>query len=317
MYLMQSQYLRPMGLGEMLDASVRLYRKNFHALIGAQLPLTLFYLLYNSFSLYTLRMHVISFFGLFGYPHLDSLLYFLYLWRPPSDPLTSFLLQKNPHFIWIAFNLSVIYVLFVYPVTLAAVTKVASDSILERPSSAKNAYTFFVKRWWKPGLLNSMITGILVVLGSVSVVIVAALLISLGFDVITFVDLVLLLVVLLAGFFPFFFLWARFAVCYPVMVNEDTVGTTLKRSWTLVKGYTIKVFSAVILILLVSLVITFSSDAVGYILDSFPSALLLVCGTAAQALVIPLVNCTRVVIYFSLRARKEGFDLEKRVEQLQ
>lgn len=308
-------YTTPLNVGEILDASVRLYRKTFFPLILAQLPLALFYLGYNT-GLYVVRIHTTSIFGLLGQPFLDSLIYLLFLYDPAFDPATYFFLQRNPYFVWISIGLSVIYIAVVYPVTCVAVTKVASDNVVKRPSSVKNAYTFSVKMLWKSGVLNSVITVALAAIGIVSFTIVAVLLFSLGFDLVTTVDAVVFFVAFLAGLFPLFYVWARIAAVYPVMVNEGVFGTALKRSSILVRGYTVKVFSVTMLVVLVSFGVVLSSDAVGHFLDWYSHVLLLVFGAVSQGVIIPLLHCTRVVIYFSLKTTKEGFDLEKRAEKL-
>jgi hypothetical protein len=43
---------------------------------------------------------------------------------------------------------------------------------------------------------------------------------------------------------------------------------------------------------------------------------MVVFGVLSEGFIVPLIDTTRLVVYFELRARKEGFDIEKRVETL-
>jgi hypothetical protein len=44
--------------------------------------------------------------------------------------------------------------------------------------------------------------------------------------------------------------------------------------------------------------------------------LMVVFGVLSKGFIVPLIDTTRVVVYFELRARKEGYDLEERVKKL-
>jgi hypothetical protein len=105
----KGRYIRPMELGEILDSSVRIYRENFRFLILAQLPMALFYL-GNDIITHYLKTSTVDLTALllqyvFDIPLVES----RYQWVP-----------------WVLYVLRLI----MYSVTIAAVIKVASDSVL-------------------------------------------------------------------------------------------------------------------------------------------------------------------------------------------
>ena len=122
-------------------------------------------------------------------------------------------------------------------------------------------------------------------------------------------------------------LWS---VAFPALMIEETgVFGALGRSRQLVRGSWWRVFGALVLIWLISFVISFMIGLVGGLL----SGLLAVAGdgaaitlirtivstlfnVVAQALSQPFGVGALVLLYFDLRVRKEGLDLEERAESL-
>ncbi len=280
---MEQTYVRPMGLGEILDASVKLYRKNFIALVIAQLPMTVFYLGYNIFT--------VLFTGMASTSLLDTM--------QPSYAEIDAALTRLILFFLIAMSAAFIQVAIVYPLSMSAMTKVVSDSILGKEPSAREGFRFYFHNWFGLGVTSvifSLFLGIILGIG-----------IALLFTVICFG---VMLVV-------FVFLWVRLQAIFAVAVNEETfMVDAMRRSWDLVKGNTTKVFFALLLISLIPYGLIFSSTFFELLLGTSLGNLTLVFGTLSQGLLIPLVCAARTVIYFELRARKEGYDLEHRVTQL-
>ncbi|KYK30526.1 MAG: hypothetical protein AYK19_18230 [Theionarchaea archaeon DG-70-1] len=305
----QSQYVRPMGFGEILDSAVRLFRKNFFALVIAQLPLTLFYLVNNLISIYFVGPGGLSFFETLSTLSQPTV-------SPEPVDLT---------FFFVAFLLAIIQVALVYPLALAAVTKVASDSVLQNRSSVKDAYKFCLRNWFKLGSTNVIITIALVIIMAIVLFIPVAVFVavfayayatgpSLGAvaGILLILLVFMLIALLVAGFF-----WARWVAAFPIMVNERTfLMEAMSRSWNMVKGKTIRTLFVMVAVFLIPTILQYSSAFLEFSLGRSLVVLTVVFGIVSQGLLIPLVDCTRVVIYFELRARKEGFDLEKRAEQL-
>ncbi len=293
----QSQYLRPMELGEILDASVRLYRENFRILIAAQLPMTMFYLVSNVVTVYVMKIGSASFF--------DTL-------TQPLAPTPS-----EPQYTGAAFVILILQ-LIVYPLTVSAVIKVASDCVLQKPLSIKEAYRFCAKILGKLvtthiilSVAMGIIYGIPFVIGIVILFyMVYSFNIAVGGIVVVFIFMVIAAV---AGGF----VWIRWVSTFAVAVNENNFNLgAMRRSWDLMKGYTGKMFLVMVLVFLIPTVFELSPEITGLFLRISAPGLSLVFGVIALGILIPLVESARVIVYFQLRTRKEGFDLTQKIEKL-
>ncbi|MBU7015150.1 MAG: hypothetical protein HXS52_03485 [Theionarchaea archaeon] len=308
----RNQFLRPMGLGELLDSSVRLYRKNFLLLVIAQLPLAVFYLLQNAYNYYT---------GAGGSGLLE-------IYEIFNDPLGYTAPQQAaPISAFWNFLIVMLFTLFqiglIYPLTLSAVTKVASDTILEGEASVKNAYRYSLKNWLKLGVTNVIYTIALIVVLAVAVSIPAVVVISIvayaalsggaGF----MSGLIVGIIVILTGFFIAGIVWVRLSVMYPIMVNEKVfIFEAMSRSWKLVGGHTFRLYAALIIVFLIPTVLQSSSLILEGLFSRSMYMVIMALGLLTQGILIPLADCTRVLAYFDLRTRKEGFDLEMRTQNL-
>ena len=272
---MQFEYLKPMETGEILDASVKLYRRNFTLLVAAQLPMTILSLARFIFQTYGLGAASISPFS----------------FLEPEEMLVEPVLDLS--WFWGLLILLLLQIVVIKPIALSAITRIASDSILDTPSF-KKGYQFFFKNWWKliltyaiPYILLYLIASILGIFCCVGVIIAC-------------------------------FLWARWLLAFPVAANDNTfMLRSLDRSWNLVKDHTWNTFLVMTLISLIPFVVQLSAYFVGLYLAGNIIFLIIVFAILSEGLIVPLVDTARVVIYFQLRARKEGFDLEKRVEALE
>lgn len=313
LFMDRNQFLRPMGLGELLDSSVKLYRKNFLLLVTAQLPLAVFYLLQNAYN-YSTSGQQSSFFEIY---------------QMFSDPFAYSVQQQaaTTPSLWY-FLVSILFMLLqiciVYPVTLSAVTKVASDSVLEGKATVKNAYTFSLKNWFKLGVTNVIITVLLIIV--LVIVIAIPVVVSTAVVVYALVSggsggiVTALIVILLAagiGAFIAGFVWVRLSATYPIMVNEKAfIIEAMSRSWRMVRGHTFRVYAALVIIFLIPTVLQFSSFIMEFLVGRSLFVLTIGLGLVAQGVLIPLADCTRVLVYFDLRTRKEGYDLEMRTQEL-
>lgn len=298
--MVQPPSIKPMELGEILDSAITLYKKRFPHLVAAYLPVTYFYLVYN--LEYWFIHREFSFYGMMGHSYVDFVGYCIS--------------YSSLHFPWELVGLSLIYVVLVYPLAAAAVTKICSDSILYDCCSVRDAYKTSVKSWHNVGITNAVVTNALVAafFACLFMIIMALDSFFIYFDGGAF--FLAIFIIFFAGLLPVFFLWSRMAVVFPVLVNEGRSVTSLKKSWNLTATYTKKVFFAVFLISLLPLMILFSALVLEELFTIPSSILVLAFGAAAQGVVIPLLHVTRVIIYFDLKARKEGFDLETQVGQL-
>lgn len=289
----QSRYLAPMGLGEILDASVRLYRRNFRSLVMAQLPMTVFYLVTNAIPVYILKIGHVSILDLFTGSEIT-------VTNGGGYSLVVFILE-----------------LIMYPLTVAAVIKVASDSVLQHPVSAKDAYKFCTKILLKlitTNIVLGLVIGIAIGVPLGISFAILYLMMPYSFSVAgILITFILIIVGLLGGGF----VWIRLIITFVVAVNEQNFNTgAIGRSWNMVKGYALKMFMVMFLIYLIPTVFEMSPDIMEMLYRIPSPGLSLVFGTISLGILIPLVESTRVITYFQLRVRKEGFDLTQKMEKL-
>ncbi len=274
-------------MSEILDVSVRLYRENFLVLVTVQLPLTviLFFVLATGGKINLLGISV------------------------PTMSLTALI------------HLIQLYI--VRPLTLGAITKAASDSILKGSSSVKEAYGFSLRNKRK------LIVTYFIISITFEFVVAFFILVSLEaiidaltseYVIYSIIALICASIILAVGVSVASFLWIRWMCAFPIMVNEENekIGSldAMKRSWNLLTGYTAKMFFVMFIVVLIPNIIQLTLPVLEFLVERSLIFLTIFFGLIAQGIIYPLVDCTRVVIYFELKVRREGFDLEKRVEQL-
>lgn len=172
--------------------------------------------------------------------------------------------------------------LLVFTVVEAAMAKTAADVYLGEPIGIARTYRFAVP------LIGSLLW----------VVLLAGLAVLGGF---------ILLIV------PGVFLLLRFYFALIVVVVEGERGAeAMRRSWRLVKGSTWRVLGITLLLALIAgvaqAILAAPFGIAGFVTETF--ALAIVGDVVASVLVTPLVSLVTVLLYFDLRVRKEGFDLE-------
>lgn len=135
-------------------------------------------------------------------------------------------------------------------------------------------------------------------------------------------------VALLIGFLlcviPAVYLYGAFTVAVPVLLTEDRMRGTraLKRSRSLVKGRWWKVVAVVWLgLFLASIVSNLLSGVIGVAVGATGNDVVAMLGntvanTLGTTLVTPFTAAVTAVVYFDLRIRKEGFDLELLAERI-
>lgn len=302
-----NRYLRPMGLGEILDSAVGLYRKNFFTLVMTELPMTLFYLVTTVASLIWL--------GGIGATNLFDIIMGS---TAPAVPVP----EISGRIVVVAMWLSLAMSLVMYPLVFSSVIKVASDSILGKTPSIKDAYTFSIHYLGKLILTNLVVYLILALVVaifiSVPVAVITFRVVSGGITGAEVSGLLIPLVFMLIGVVILAYLRTLWVAVFPVAVNERIFITgAMRRSWDLVKGNVIRTFLALALVYLIPTVVQLSPSFIEFSVGRSSVFLTVMVGVVAQGVLIPLADITRAVIYFELRARKEGFDLEQKVDQLQ
>lgn len=176
---------------------------------------------------------------------------------------------------------------------MGASTKIVADSYLGKPATAGDALS-----WVLPHTGQIIV---MTILGSLAV--------GLG--------LVLFLV-------PGMIIACGIAVSASALVVEGLGATdAMNRSWNLTKGHRWKVLGVVVVSVLTVYLVTIASAFIGGVLAlvAGPSPVigLLIVGVVTAALSVvtyPFIYCAVTVLYYDLRVRKEGFDLEVLESQL-
>jgi hypothetical protein len=92
------------------------------------------------------------------------------------------------------------------------------------------------------------------------------------------------------------------------------------RSWELTRGFRGKVFLTMLVAFLLLLVPGIALGGVGFLLgesDGILALLILVLESVLQIFIYPFIYVVMTVLYYDLRVRKEGFDLELLASSLQ
>jgi hypothetical protein len=165
-----------------------------------------------------------------------------------------------------------------YPVIDAALTLAASDAYLGRKVVASDVFQRLFPR--------------------IVPVIVAAVLKS-----------VAILAGLILLFFPGAYLFLRFLLVPATVVLEDLSATgSINRSAELTRGHLLRILGAMLLVFVIYTILSMVVSLPTAILGS--NLLTSVVEAVVTVFLYPMVPVTVVVIYYDLRIRKEGFDIE-------
>jgi hypothetical protein len=290
-----------MSVGEWLDATFTLYRRNF-ALIASisavvQIPYAL--LTWLLFELTGVATFVRSPFASLGAQSITQ--------AQAQQLLNSYL-----GILAVTLGLLLLSLLIVVPLGEAATTRAVSDRYLDRPSSLLSAYR---AAWGRLGALIAMIIIlILAYAGSLAVVILfTALLGAAGAGGLG----ALLAVIAFIGLIPvLIMIYVRTVVAVPAIVLERVSGWGgLKRSWQLIGGRFWPTFGRMLLLVLITWIISTAISAIfqvpgNLIAPNNSFVFEQVAGAIAAVFVGPITYIGVTLLYYDIRIRKEGFDIE-------
>lgn len=256
--------MRPMGVGEILDAAIKLYRSEWKVLMGivafVLVPLT------------------------FLEAYVTRTLPGTFTPEPVATP-GDFYATAIASII-----LAAIQLLFILPFLTAAVARAAANVYLGEEVGVGRTYRFALRK------VHSILW--------ISVLTLLA----------TMVGFILLII-------PGIIVYVRFAFGSTVLVVEGTKGTkALGRSWRLAKGHFWRLFGTLIVAGIMAGIIAavlaipgnLIADAVGP--QGWPIRAL--GDSLASVLTTPFTTLITVLLYFDLRIRKEGFDIEVMAQEL-
>jgi hypothetical protein len=292
---------RSMSVGEWLDATFTLYRRNF-ALIASisavvQIPYAL--LTWLLFELTGVATFVRS-----PFASLNA--------QPVTAAQAQQLLNSYLGVIAVTIGLVLVSALVIVPLGEAATTRAVSDRYLDRKTTLGSAYQAAWSR------LGALITMILILFGAYvgTIAVVIAIAALLGAAGAGGVGALILLLALLALIPVLVAVYVRTVVAVPAIVLERASGWHgLQRSWRLISGRFWPTFGRVLLLGLITSIISSAIAAVfelpGSAID--PSNTFVfdqVASAVAAVFVGPITYIGVTLLYYDIRIRKEGFDIE-------
>jgi len=298
---------RPLSVGELLDATFSLYRRNF-VLIAAisavvQIPYAVIqFLLFQIVDL-AHEQRVLS--------NLTTNA------RQLSTDQLHDLENALAHIVIADSILLVLSLLVVLPLAEASTTRAVSDRYLDRPATVGSSYGAAVRRL-VPLVVQSVI---LVALFVATLAAVAGALFLLG----TFLGGGGIAIgVILAGAALVFLVvvYVRTSMAAPAIVLEGLSGWRgLERSWRLVKGSSWRIFGIRVLVALIAGIIEAVLGGLlglaGNGFDANGRLLLQEVVSAFTAVFIgPITYIAVTLLYYDTRIRKEGFDIEMLAQSL-
>lgn len=261
--------LRPLGIGEILDVAIKIYRARFWVLI-------------KSVAVVLGPVFALSALIRISVPSGDDILV-----ESEIGPTSQLDIDLDRLWPFIAGTLVIALIGFVASqVATGACFKAVSGAYLEEEPDWRESLRFARSK------LGSLLW-------------------------LSFLMAILLVPALLAFLLPAIYLYVAWAVAGPVLLLEDRRGwSAMKRSRELVKGRFWPTLAVLLLVLLLTAVVqmvflgiltTLVSVTGNEVAQAVADA---IGQTASSALTTPLSAAILTVLYFDLRVRKEGFDLE-------
>ncbi|MEN6449119.1 MAG: hypothetical protein ABFC96_01385 [Thermoguttaceae bacterium] len=280
---MSAQELRPMGIGDILDTTFRLYRQRFLVFLLIALVV---YLPFGVFmGVYEAMMPKPS-------PYAASTAY-------SSHQATDFRFQEHgravfpkadPQAAIMAGSVALVgiflFMVVLVPLCSAALIENISASYLGETLSAGASYGRAAHRLL-PLLWTEIIAGVATMVGYVFCIVPGVI----------------------------FSLW--FLLIAPVVVLERTNGSTaMGRSRQLMQGNLGKGFSLMLVVALLAFAVNFALGAVIGLVPWPHVALRAFVQNIVPAVLLPIQTAPAILLYYDLRIRKEAFDLQKLSEAL-
>jgi uncharacterized membrane protein len=312
---------RPLNIGEILDRTVQIYRRNFLPLVSITAPPA---------------AAMVLFFGIIGIIFARSL-FSIVPFGPnaPSAPAfqdvaTILILSAVLFFVGIPFMIAVV------AVSLGAANHAVLCAHRDQKITVRASYSFAFKHFWRfvwllflQGLFSFIIPGFVIGM-VVSVLLVAAAIVGQLVGGALPVILSFLVVLLyISMVVVFVWMWLRYSLAFPSSVAEEkTAWDSMKRSVTLSKGSRGRIFVMFLLVWIVTVAVSLAmASPIDFGLGLFfrksigpghqPTDLLigiqivnLCIDFVVRTLVTPIYATAIMLFYFDQRTRQEGYDIE-------
>ncbi len=277
-----------MPLPELLDELFRLYRRHFSLIVGVALLVALPGLVWTLVT---------------GVYRLNSTSYAnLITTTPGAQP--SFNSAQLSSLLG-TILLGVLGGIILLPFSVGAVYRAVTDVALGRPATLGSVLRETLARYWP-------------LLGLIGLFFV--------FAIVWFIAEIVGLILLVVPFFLVlagaFYLGVRWSLVVASMMAED-IGPIrgLGRSWNLVSGSWWRTFGILLIVTVMQLIISyaliilFGLIAAVVTTGDLQAAVVQIGGTLLGALVSPITTIAVTLLYFDLRVRKEGLDLDQLAQQ--
>ena len=272
---MPAPALRPRAVTEILDAAFHVYRANFTPLaILAALALLPIVLMT---AVFTIGVEAMSTTG------------------EPTAPSPAFAAAM------VAFTVLSPLLVAWFILTQAALQRAMADAYLGEPVSWSGALRAVRARFWRlvgASILKALVLAAPVVGGMIVIGIGAAM-----------QQPAIIALVFLALIVGVYILFLRVALVPATVVLEDNdAGGALRRSWELTAGHTGRLFGATALAYLIVIALQLTVMGAVAVVSDFTIGQ--IAANLASIVTFPIVAGVIVLMYYDLRIRKEGFDLE-------
>ncbi len=326
---------KSMGIGDVLDYTIEVFRSNFKSLsmlvLILYLPWTLLYsLIVGRFT--GEQISYLTDYFMSAISGEDILLNSNY---PYANPLSGIIVQLMSLLqygykitIELVFNVAVVKISYDYikkgrkaEYSFKEIIKLIKSSFRYLPRMMGNA-VLFVLIFYAAYIVAVIIIAIVIVTLSVTVIgSIASTGSMMENTIMTVIILVIIgVVVLLALFILIAYVMSRFILgAHTIVIEERSVADSLKRSFELTKGNKLHVLMACLFGVILFMVLGSLFSTLSYLTVAINEKLFVFLYTASQvasAFLIPLIMVFLTVLYVSVRNKKEGLDLEFKVNKL-
>ncbi len=310
--------LRPMTISDILDAVFRLYRDNFLTFIGVVALLQVPMLILQISVTFALGNQVLV--------DMMQLTRELPFFDPEVDPLSELPLGSLMLYVVISMVIGLIQAIVIQQLINGALANAIARRYLNQPVSILEAYSFGIERIAAliiAGIIITLIGGLIigVLFGcTIGFLIVVA---SAGQDSVALAALTIfatiitiLIAILIAAILLLRFLFTTQAIVLEGRGPIDAMG----RSWRMMRGSFWRVLGIVALVyILVQIITIVPSVALGGVIGAIfnrpedfaiQQSLSTLVGYLIQIVALPLQLSAFTLLYYDLRVRKEGYDMQ-------
>ena len=175
--------------------------------------------------------------------------------------------------VWLSIGSTITYIL-----ASSVTTSLANDAYFDRRADVTKAFKLVFRRFGDI-FVASFITGVCVMLG--------------------------LIVLIIPGIYVYCRL---FATKQAILLEGRGGSQSVSRSWRLSKGSVGHIFSTLGLALLLNVAVGFGANLLGKVIPS--QIVQQMIATIVDCLVLPIVGFNETMLYYDIRIRREGFDIE-------